>query len=479
MSAYVKNYEDFEIELKEASLLSRLEFKEFKDMIPPVSEKWWTLTPDSLENDRVMVVYGDKVFDESINVVIGVRPVLKIENKLKKIRPGQKFEFASYDWTLLKDDLALCDRVINISNFNDWTIRNNNVYQTSMLKEYIDRWFKNAISEKRVKGNIQIYNSPIRINGITLPDRADYEKYRELMPELDYMWLKSIPEFYGINTDVAEMVGYGRNITRCRTDFSWAVCPILIIEKDPNTFDVGDTFEFAGHQFKILSNEYAMCMDPIGESEFNHDWERSDSGDYARSDVKAFLEKWIEKELVLERAVTMLESGERFKDDDSLKEISDMLEGISKEYTVPQRQLTSIYQERLHINNTERNVFIEEPEIDENGEDYTQKEPVEEEHEMTLLERALRGDSLSADILEDFHGIDVGCSGYEDVEEKINMGLMDMITENESPQTEQIEQPQYTEGEPEIEEDLDIQLESVIIPQVIRSRDDDDDELVR
>lgn len=38
--------------------------------------------------------------------------------------------------------------------------------------------------------------------------------------------------------------------------------------------------------------------------------------------------------------------------------------------------------------------------------------------EMSLMERAQRGDSLSADILEDHYGMDIGHSGYEDEEEK-------------------------------------------------------------
>ncbi len=49
--------------------------------------------------------------------------------------------------------------------------------------------------------------------------------------------------------------------------------------------------------------------------------------------------------------------------------------------------------------------------------------------EMSLMERAQRGDSLSADILEDYHGMDIGHSGYEDEEEKKNMGLMKETSE--------------------------------------------------
>ena len=42
---------------------------------------------------------------------------------------------------------------------------------------------------------------------------------------------------------------------------------------------------------------------------------------------------------------------------------------------------------------------------------------------MSLMDRARSGCSLSADILEDYYGIDIGQSGWEDVEEKVNMGI--------------------------------------------------------
>lgn len=50
--------------------------------------------------------------------------------------------------------------------------------------------------------------------------------------------------------------------------------------------------------------------------------------------------------------------------------------------------------------------------------------------EMSLMERAQRGDSLSADILEDHYGMDIGHSGYEDEEEKKNMGLITIPKES-------------------------------------------------
>lgn len=196
------------------------------------------------------------------------------------------------------------------------------------------------------------------IKGITLLSAEEYEQFKNNIPSLNHSWWLRSPGDNGYAKYVqgyAKYVQRGGYVDKYGAPISYqyvAVRPALILNSESSRLKIKDEFKFGKQKWTVISDTYAICNDNIGERCFRAgcraDWEVEDANgenanDYEKSDVKEFIEDWLES-------------------------------CINKE--------------------------------------------------MSLMERAQRGDSLSADILEDHYGMDIGHSGYEDEEEKKNMGLM-------------------------------------------------------
>lgn len=59
--------------------------------------------------------------------------------------------------------------------------------------------------------------------------------------------------------------------------------------------DRGAKINLAGHTWTVISDQYILCDDIVGEYVFRNDWKDSYSNDYEKSDVKKFLEDWFDK----------------------------------------------------------------------------------------------------------------------------------------------------------------------------------------
>ncbi len=192
------------------------------------------------------------------------------------------------------------------------------------------------------------------IKGITLLSAEEYEQFKNNISSHNHMWWLRSPGrslFHGDDRRAVIVQDNGIADTYCGAPVNFgqvAVRPALIINPESSSLKIKDEFEFEKHKWTVISDTYAICNDTIGDHCFRADWEAEDANDYEKSDVKEFIEDWLES-------------------------------CINKE--------------------------------------------------MSLMERAQRGDSLSADILEDYYGMDIGHSGYEDEEEKKNMGLMKETSE--------------------------------------------------
>ena len=74
------------------------------------------------------------------------------------------------------------------------------------------------------------------------------------------------------------------------------VRPVLIISNFESTdLKIGDTFEFGGEQFEIISDGKAFCLGDIVYKEFREDPDAPDANDYEKSDVKKYIDDWFEK----------------------------------------------------------------------------------------------------------------------------------------------------------------------------------------
>lgn len=144
------------------------------------------------------------------------------------------------------------------------------------------------------------------IESITLLSKEEYKKYSDKIPTVAKNWWLRSP---GGNTFTAACVFCSRS---SRSDvfvgggdvsFALGVRPALQISNPESmNLETGDTFSFGEQTFTYLGEGLALCDDCIGECTFRKDyWKVQDVNDYEKSDVKAYVESWLEKQLFLEQ----------------------------------------------------------------------------------------------------------------------------------------------------------------------------------
>ena len=121
------------------TLLSKEEYKEYKNYIPFIKDWWWLRSPGPYYywaavayDTKHVVCSGIGVRDNN-----GVRPALKIENH--NLEPGDQFEFGAQEWTVISNNLAICNDIIGKCRFDK--VSNN--YEKSEIKRYLEGTFLN------------------------------------------------------------------------------------------------------------------------------------------------------------------------------------------------------------------------------------------------------------------------------------------------------------------------------------------------
>lgn len=134
------------------------------------------------------------------------------------------------------------------------------------------------------------------IEGITLLSVDDYKEFKKNIPNInDYWWLRSP---YADSGHCAALVNDNGDVDYYYVDLGYAARPALYIS-NPESVDmeIGDKFDFGGHSWTIISDNYALCDESIGRYVFRHDWRAENADTYEASDIKAFIEDWYEKAL--------------------------------------------------------------------------------------------------------------------------------------------------------------------------------------
>ena len=137
--------EPVDLDVVEVTLLSAEEYATNKDIIPPTNKWWWLRSPGTLRFNAVYVRCDGNVGDRNVNHVGGyIRPALRIRNlKSSNIPTGSKFKLAECTWTVLLDDLALCDEEIDETCFREHLYTEDaNIYEKSDIKKYLEKWAK-------------------------------------------------------------------------------------------------------------------------------------------------------------------------------------------------------------------------------------------------------------------------------------------------------------------------------------------------
>ena len=125
-----------EIKLIGATLISKEEYK--ANNIQPSEAWWWTRTADKPKG-LVRAVYNDGIGASPTKFILGVVPVLILQ---KKMKCRKKIRYAGYTFTVLKDGIAICDRVVKNMPFReDWQAVDASLYDVSDVKIWLDSWF--------------------------------------------------------------------------------------------------------------------------------------------------------------------------------------------------------------------------------------------------------------------------------------------------------------------------------------------------
>ena len=136
--------------------------------------------------------------------------------------------------------------------------------------------------------------SELEITGATLLTVEEAKKLpRRLRMYSRWWWLKT-RGYLSCNATLVSQVGY---INECGSDISFdgAIRPALKISYlESSGLKIGDTFEFDGKQFEIISDDKAFCLQDIGECYFNHfvEGELGDFNDYEKSYIKNYVDDW-------------------------------------------------------------------------------------------------------------------------------------------------------------------------------------------
>ncbi len=108
-----------------------------------IDSNWWTRTP-GMGIGTVGVVYQDNgriyLDGDVCSMVCGVRPALQICN-LESLNLGKydKFTVGKFSYTVISDDMVLCDDIVGACPFNN-DMSLNSDYDKSYLKTFVKDW---------------------------------------------------------------------------------------------------------------------------------------------------------------------------------------------------------------------------------------------------------------------------------------------------------------------------------------------------
>ena len=134
-----------DIEISEITLLSVEEYRAARQNIPVISEWWWLRSPGSFDYIAAYVDSGGSVnaYGNYVNYANNcIRPALRISNLASSnLRAKDVIRLAGKTWTVISDDLILCDESVGNCAFrDDYQAHDANVYERSDVKKWLEKW---------------------------------------------------------------------------------------------------------------------------------------------------------------------------------------------------------------------------------------------------------------------------------------------------------------------------------------------------
>lgn len=134
---------DVELDFAEATLLTEEEYCANRERIASLAGWWWLRSPGLHQRNAAYVSIVGSLGTSRVNIGRGcVRPALKIRNlKSSDLQISDQFVLAGHTWTVIAEDIALCDDSIGRSAFReDWRAANANDYERSDVKKSVEKW---------------------------------------------------------------------------------------------------------------------------------------------------------------------------------------------------------------------------------------------------------------------------------------------------------------------------------------------------
>lgn len=134
------------------------------------------------------------------------------------------------------------------------------------------------------------------VQGITLLSIEEYKKHKRHITPIDCVWWLRSP---GCRSWLAAYVGSSGIVNSNGDDVDRdliAVRPALQVANPKSaSLKIGDKFCLFGYEWTVISKELALCDEVVGKHAFREDWQAEDANDYEQSDVKRFLEEWLDR----------------------------------------------------------------------------------------------------------------------------------------------------------------------------------------
>ncbi|MCR4993244.1 MAG: hypothetical protein K6A45_09395 [Lachnospiraceae bacterium] len=290
--------------IKGITLLSDKEYETSVGVIPMLGKRFWLQSPARFDYPNkkaaamsalVGVVGANNKISDSFSKADtkqGVRPALLIDNSQLKLRVNEKVVINELLYTVISDTKIVCDSIIGNTAFNSSAAEEKDcVFENSDIKQWLGKWLDNEQKKHEIN---------IKINEITLPSREEITKWSAFIPsENKWYWLRTA----GGEQGVADIAGKGNKINGYgdEVDNKNGVRPLICFDTDGFEVMPGAKLIKNDVTYTVISSGVMISDKIVGSTHFCGSKDSEEANDFAKSDVKVWLDDWAGKEFGAEK----------------------------------------------------------------------------------------------------------------------------------------------------------------------------------
>ncbi|MBO4420575.1 MAG: hypothetical protein J5783_01985 [Lachnospiraceae bacterium] len=290
--------------IKGITLLSDKEYETSVGVIPMLGKRFWLQSPARFDypNKKAasmsalvgVVGANNKISDSysKADTKQGVRPALLIDNSQLKLRVNEKVVINELLYTVISDTKIVCDSIIGNTAFNSSAAEEKDcVFENSDIKQWLGKWLDNEQKKHEIN---------IKINEITLPSREEITKWSAFIPsENKWYWLRTA----GGEQGVADIAGKGNKINGYgdEVDNKNGVRPLICFDTDGFEVMPGAKLIKNDVTYTVISSGVMISDKIVGSTHFCGSKDFEEANDFAKSDVKVWLDDWAGKEFGAEK----------------------------------------------------------------------------------------------------------------------------------------------------------------------------------